>query len=144
MAIDVRAPTIAMPTTRTAQWPFVVGWLLCLVFYFVQYAMRSAPGVTIPELEAAFGLSALGVSSLVGLYYYTYAAFSIVAGASLDRYGAKWPIGTGVLTVAAGCVLFGLGSIATAEIGRLLQGAGSAFAFTGAVWLATRGFEARW
>jgi len=132
------------PAVKGVHWPFVVAWLFCLVFYFLQYAIRSAPGVTIPELEAAFGLTALGISSLVGLYYYTYAGFAIVAGASLDRYGAKSPIVVGVFTTAMGCVLFGLGSIGAAEGGRLLQGAGSAFAFTGAVYLAVHGFSDRW
>lgn len=123
---------------------FIAAWVLCLIFYFLQYALRSAPGVMIPQLTAAFGLTTLGISSLLGLYYYTYAAFAIVAGASLDRYGAKLPIFGGVLTVAAGSVLFGLGSIGAAEGGRLLQGAGSAFAFTGAVYLAVHGFSGRW
>ena len=50
----------------------------------------------------------------------------------------------GVLAVAAGSVLFGLGSIGAAESGRLLQGAGSAFAFTGTVYLATSAFADRW
>jgi len=127
--------------SRTA---FIVAWVLCLIFYFLQYALRSAPGVMIPELTAAFTLTTLGVSSLLGLYYYTYAAFAIVAGASLDRYGARLPIFIGVLTTAGGSVLFGLGSFGMAESGRLLQGAGSAFAFTGAVYLAVHGFSARW
>ena len=121
-----------------------MAWLFCLVFYFIQYALRSAPSVMIPELSGAFGLTALGLSSLVGLYYYTYALFAIVAGASLDRYGAKLPMVAGVFAVAVGSVLFGLGSITAAETGRLLQGAGSAFAFTGAVYLAARGFSSRW
>jgi MFS family permease len=123
---------------------FIAAWVLCLVFYFLQYALRSAPGVMMPELTAAFGLTTLGIGSLVGLYYYTYAGFAIVAGATLDRYGAKLPIFVGVLTTALGSVLFGLGSIGAAESGRLLQGAGSAFAFTGAVYLAVHGFSARW
>jgi len=123
---------------------FIVAWVLCLVFYFLQYALRSAPGVMMPELTAAFGLTTLGIGSLVGLYYYTYASFAIVAGATLDRYGAKLPIFVGVMTTALGSVLFGLGSIGAAESGRLLQGAGSAFAFTGAVYLAVHGFSARW
>src|SRR5580693_7642845 len=123
---------------------FIAAWVLCLVFYFLQYALRSAPGVMMPELTAAFGLTTLGIGSLVGLYYYTYARFAIVAGATLDRYGAKLPIFIGVLTTALGSVLFGLGSIGAAESGRLLQGAGSAFAFTGAVYLAVHGFSARW
>jgi len=123
---------------------FIVAWVLCLLFYFLQYALRSAPGVMIPELTTKFALTTLGVSSLLGVYYYTYAGFAIVAGASLDRYGARLPVFLGVMTVGAGSVLFGLGSFGLAEGGRLLQGAGSAFAFTGAVYLAVHGFSGRW
>jgi MFS family permease len=132
------------PAAAASHWPFVAAWLFVCIFYFIQYALRSAPGVMIPELSATFGLTALGVSSLLGLYFYTYAGFAIVAGASLDRYGAKLPIATGVFGVAIGSVMFGLGSMGAAEGGRLLQGAGSAFAFTGAVYLAARGFSDRW
>ena len=99
----------------------------------------------IPELTAAFGLTTLGISSLWGLYYYTYAGFAIVAGASLDRYGAKLPIAVGVhdRCCRQRAVRPRLRSD-MAETGRLLQGAGSAFAFTGAVYLAVHGFSARW
>ena len=38
---------------------FIAAWVLCLVFYFLQYALRSAPGVMMPELTAAFGLTTL-------------------------------------------------------------------------------------
>lgn len=122
---------------------FISAWLLCAVFYFLQYALRSAPGVMVPELTSAWNLSALGLSSLLGLYYYTYAGFSIVAGASLDRYGAKYSIPAGIACLAVGAALFGLGSVGAAQAGRLLQGAGSAFAFVGAVYLAAHGFPAR-
>ena len=134
----------ATKNERSFRSAIVVAWAFALIFYSLQYALRSAPGVMVPELSAAFGLTTLGISSLVGLYYYTYTGFAIVAGASLDRYGAKFPIAVGVLTTAVGSVLFGLGSVGAAETGRLLQGAGSAFAFTGAVYLAAHGFSARW
>jgi len=76
-------PTIAASASpkRTGQIGFVVAWGFCLLFYFGQYAIRSAPGVMVPELTKAFGLTTLGVSSLLGLYYYTYSGFAIVAGA---------------------------------------------------------------
>jgi MFS family permease len=45
---------------------------------------------------------------------------------------------------ALGSILFGLGSYESAAAGRLLQGAGAAFAFTGAVYLASHGFSAAW
>jgi MFS family permease len=123
---------------------FVIAWLFCALFYFVQYALRSAPGVMMPELTAAFGRNVVEVSALVGLYYYTYSVFSIISGAALDRLGAKYVIPFGILLVALGAALFGLGELQVAEIGRLLQGAGSASAFVGAVYLATHGFPPRY
>jgi MFS family permease len=50
----------------------------------------------------------------------------------------------GLLATAAGSVLFGMGFIGSVEGGPVLQGAGSAFAFTGAVYLAVHGFSAKW
>jgi hypothetical protein len=100
---------------------FVIAWLLCAVFYFMQYALRSAPGVMMPELTAAFALDVVSVSSLIGLYYYSYSIFSILVGAALDRLGGKTVIPVGIVLVAVGAALFGLGSVPTAQFGRLLQ-----------------------
>ena len=136
--------SIAASSASAARRVFIAAWVLTLVFYFLQYALRSAPGVMIHELRGAFGLAPLGITSLLGLYYYTYAGFAIVAGASLDRWGAKLPIGLGVCAVALGSILFGMGSVVGAEWGRLLQGTGSGFAFPGAVYLAAHAFSARW
>ena len=135
------APAIGAVSAPSRRAGFILAWAFCLLFYFGQYALRSAPGVMIPELTGTFALSTLGVSSLIGLYYYTYSTFSILAGASLDRFGAKYVIPAGILITAIGAVLFGLGSAPSAEAGRLLQGAGAAFAFTGAVYLASHGFR---
>jgi MFS family permease len=137
-------PLAAPVTSRSFHWAFAIAWFLCLLFYFAQYAVRSAPGVMIPELTAAFSLSALGVSSLLGVYYYTYSTFAIIAGASLDRWGAKYTIPIGVTLLAVGIAMFGLGIQWAANVGRLLQGAGAAFAFVGAVYLAAHAFPARY
>ncbi len=137
-------PSTAAPPARGDFHPqFIAAWLLCAVFYFVQYALRSAPGVMVPELSSAWGLDALGLSALLGMYYYTYAAFAIVAGAMLDRYGARWSIPAGIAGLAVGTLLFAWGNETEAYAGRLLQGAGSAFSFVGAVYLAAHGFPAR-
>lgn len=123
---------------------YIAAWLLCLVFYFLQYTLRSAPSVMIPELTAVLGLSTLGISSLLGLFYYTLSAFSLVAGAALDRFGPKYTIPAGAAIVAIGSLLFMLSSVSAAATGRLLQGGGSAFAFVGAVYLASQAFPARY
>ena len=62
--------------------------------------MRSAPAVMMPELTAAFGLSAVGVASLVGLFYYGYAPFSLVAGVRMDQLGPRKVVPLGAATVA--------------------------------------------
>jgi MFS family permease len=118
------------------------AWLLVAVYYFYQYALRSAPSVMMPQLTEAFGVNALGVSAIVGMFYYGYSPFSLVAGASMDRFGAKRVIPIGAAFVGIGSFLFGLGNATAANIGRFLQGAGGAFALIGAVYLVTKNFPA--
>jgi len=81
------------------------AWLLVAVYYFYQYALRSAPSVMIPELTGAFGVNALGVSAIVGMFYYGYSPFSLVAGTSIDRFGAKRVIPIGAAVVGIGALL---------------------------------------
>jgi MFS family permease len=123
---------------------FVVAWAFTVVFYFLEYVVRSCPSVMISELEASFHTTALGISAILGVYYYTYSSFILIAGAALDHLGAKRTIPGGVAVLGIGCLLFSASTALAGDIGRLLQGAGSAFAFTGAVYLAARGFPARY
>jgi MFS family permease len=123
---------------------FVIAWVFTVIFYFLEYAVRSSPAVMIPELENSFHTTALGLSAILGAYYYTYSTMSLVAGAALDRLGAKRTVPVGTAILAIGCLFFSGGSVMAGEVGRLLQGAGSAFAFTGAVYLAAHGFSARY
>ena len=95
-----------------------------------------------PQLTDAFGVNALGVSAIVGMFYYGYSPFSLVAGTSMDRFGAKRVIPIGAAVVGIGAILFGTGNVAAANIGRFLQGAGGAFALIGAAYLITKNFPA--
>ena len=120
----------------------LVPWLLVAVYYFYQYALRSAPSVMMPQLAQAFGVSALGVASIVGMFYYGYSPFSLVAGSAIDRFGPKKVIPIGAALVGVGAILFGTGNVAAANVGRFLQGAGGVFALVGAVYLVTKNFPA--
>jgi len=119
-----------------------VAWLLAAVYYFYQYILRSAPSVMMTPLSESFGLSALGIASLAGLFYYGYSPFSLVAGASIDRFGAKRVVPFGAIAVGVGALLFSTGDVTIGSAGRLLQGAGGVFALVGAVYLATKYFPA--
>jgi MFS family permease len=123
---------------------FAIAWAFTVVFYFLEYAVRSCPAVMIPELESSFHTTALGISAILGAYYYTYSTMSLVAGAALDHLGAKRTVPVGAAILGIGCLFFSVAAVSAGDVGRLLQGAGSAFAFTGAVYLAAHGFSARY
>jgi MFS family permease len=119
-----------------------IAWLIAAVYYFYQYVLRSAPAVMMPQMSDAFGLSATAVASLVGLFYYGYSPFSLVAGAAMDRLGPRKVIPLGAAAVGIGALLFSTGSSELASIGRVLQGAGGVFALVGAIYIATKNFPA--
>jgi MFS family permease len=120
----------------------VVVWILTAIFYFYQYAMRSAPAVMMPQLSAAFEVSALGVASIVGLFYYGYSPFSLVAGAALDGLGPRRLVPFAAAVVGIGALLFASGNVQVASIGRFMQGAGGVFALVGAIYIASKNFSA--
>ncbi len=136
--------TGAAPAANVDRKRYILAWLFCLIFYSLEYASRSSPSVMVPELGKAFSITAVGVTALLGTYYYTYSLTSLVAGAMLDWVGAKLAVPIGLLLFGVGCVLFTVPDITAGYSARLLQGAGSAFAFTGAVYLATHGLPAKW
>ena len=138
----MREVNVIATDESAAKRAFVTAWVCCLAFYFLEYAVRSAPAVMIPQLSTAFGVSALGVSGILGAYYYTYSTASLLAGVLLDRLGAKFVVPTGMAVLGIGCLVFAMPSPLAGDVGRLLQGAGSAFAFTGAVYLASHGLPA--
>jgi len=124
--------------TRTA----MVAWLITAVYYFYQYTLRSAPAVMMPQLSEAFGLTAAGVASLAGLFYFGYSPFSLVAGAAMDRLGPRRVVPVGAAAVGIGALLFASGNVYLANAGRFLQGAGGVFALVGAAYIAMTNFPA--
>src|SRR3974377_1907061 len=87
-----------------------VAWLLTGGFFCYSYVQWAAPAVMMPELSQAFGLSAIGIASLAGLFYYGYSPFSLVAGVALDRWGARTVVPLGAAAVAVGALLFATGN----------------------------------
>jgi MFS family permease len=120
----------------------IVAWLLALLYYFYQYALRSAPAVMIPQLSEGFGLNTLGIASMLGLFYYGYSPSSLITGVSLDRLGLKYVISSGAFAIGTGAILFATGNHTVAGIGRFLQGAGGAVSIVGAIYIVSKYFPA--
>jgi MFS family permease len=79
---------------------------------------------------------------MVGIFYYGYSPFSLVAGAAMDGLGPRKVVPIGAATVGVGAMLFATGNGQLASIGRFLQGAGGVFALVGATYIATTNFPA--
>ena len=127
-SIDIRAAAVA--------------WVVAAIFYFYQYVLRSAPSVMMPQLSEAFALSSTGVASILGLFYYGYSPFSLVAGTAMDRLGPRSVLPIAAAVVGIGALLFATGRSDLASVGRVLQGAGGVFALVGAIYIATKNFPA--
>lgn len=116
-------------------------WIICALgalYYCYEYFLRISPSVMIHDLMKAYDLTGAEVGSLSAFYYHAYVPMQIIVGLMMDRYGPRRLLALACLCCAAGTYLFaGSHSIAIAELGRFFVGFGSAFAFVGALKLAT-------
>ena len=118
-----------------------VFWGLAVFFYFYEYFLRVSPTVMVPELMCAFEIQAIAVGSLSSTYLYSYALLQLPIGMLMDRFGARKLLSFAALACGLGAILFGIARVLwLAEVGRLLMGAGSAFAFIGMVYICSHWF----
>jgi len=116
----------------------VVICFLVTIFYCYEYYLRVAPSIISAELIDSFNISNAGLGLLSACFYYAYTLLQIPVGLLIDKYGPRL-----VLTLA--CFLCVIGNyiftntdhIHTAQVGRLIIGFGSAFAFVGFLKICT-------
>ena len=118
-----------------------LAWIICglgALFYCYEYFLRIAPSVMSTELMQTYHLNATQFGNLTAFYYYAYTPMQIVVGVFMDRYGPRLLVTLACLACAVGTYLFACSDILmVAQAGRFLVGFGSAFAFVGALKLAT-------
>lgn len=116
-------------------------WLICglgALYYCYEYLLRISPSVMTQELMRMYHLTATEVGLFSAYYYHAYVPMQILVGLLMDRYGPRRLLTVACMFCAFGTYLFACGySLAIAEIGRFFVGFGSAFAFVGALKLAT-------
>jgi MFS family permease len=85
-----------------------------------------------------YDLNGAQVGSLSAFYYHAYMPMQIIVGLLMDRFGPRRLLTFACALCAIGTYLFaGTHQLWIAQLGRFLVGLGSAFAFVGALKLAT-------
>lgn len=119
----------------------LIPWLICglgALYYCYEYLLRISPSVMTHDLMRMYDLTATQVGVFSAYYYHAYVPMQIIVGLLMDRYGPRRLLTIACMFCAFGTFLFASGySLAVAEVGRFLVGFGSAFAFVGALKLAT-------
>jgi sugar phosphate permease len=117
------------------------AWVICglgAIYYCYEYFLRITPSVITPELMRTYNLTGAEVGNLSAFYYHAYMPMQILVGLLMDRFGPRRLLTLACLLCAIGTYMFaGTHSLTIAMIGRFLVGFGSAFAFVGALKLAT-------
>ncbi len=119
--------------------------VLGALFYCYEYFLRIAPSVMETDLMHFFNLNATLFGALSGFYYYAYTPMQLVVGVAVDRYTIRNVLVFAILCCALGSLLFASTThYQLAALGRFMQGFGSAFAFVGALKLATKWLPVWW
>jgi MFS family permease len=109
-------------------------WGVSAVFVLFQFFLQLSSGEIIDGLMNSFSLSAFGGGILASAYYYIYTILQTPAGVMIDRFGPRRLLTAGAIVCALGCFTFGASHyLLLAVMGRLMMGAGAAFAFVGSL-----------
>ncbi len=119
-------------------------WALGSSFFFAEYFARVVPSVMVHNLMVAFNVGAIALGGLAAVFYFPYLAMQIPVGSMMDRYGPRRLLALTALLCGLGAFGFALASTFwMALLSRAVMGFAAAFAFVGALKLATLWFEPR-
>lgn len=127
-------------SSRSKAW---VIWGLAAAFFFFEYVVRVSPSVMAEQLINDFDITALSLGMLSVYFYYAYVVMQVPVGAMLDKFGVRWLIALMALLCSVSCWMFAsTTTFQLAELSRLFIGISGAFAFVGALKLASTWFPA--
>ena len=119
----------------------LLAWMIVTIgagFYAYEFVIRLAPALATSTLMQSFNVSAGELGKILAFYYFIYSPLQLVVGLIMDRYGPHILLTVSCLLCAAGNFLFSITHMQIiAEFSRILMGGGAAFAYVGALKLAT-------
>ena len=117
---------------------------LLVISIGVNYIDRGTLAVASPFLISELHLTKTQLGILFSTFFWTYAAFQLVAGWLVDRYDVRFVLGAGFLIWSAATLLTGLASsFAAIFVLRLLLGMGESVAYPSYSRILARSFPER-
>ena len=111
---------------------------------FLAFAIRLAPAVALPDLQAAFGLTAAELGLLTSVYLWPFAFMQPGAGMLADRLGSRWSASGFLLIAGVGQLLLAVApSFPLALVGRALTGVGTSILYVAAAKIMAAWFRPR-
>ena len=119
-------------------------WTLGASFFFFEYIVRVSPGVLVNDLIQAFHINAYQLGLLSSAFSLSYISMQIPVGTLVDKYSVRWLVGFMALLCAGSTFLFAsTDTFHLAVLARFLIGITGAFAFVGALKIATMFFSSK-
>jgi MFS family permease len=107
-------------------------WLVGVSFVLFQFFLQLSSGVVLGAIMQELSFSAFKIGLLSSAFYYVYTGLQIPVGLLFDKSNARILLTFSVLFCSLGCLIFAKSyHFSSLIIGRLIIGAGSAFAFVG-------------
>lgn len=112
-------------------------WLLAAIFYALDYFQHTAPSVLIAPIAQTTHSTVYDVASIMSIYFPIYALSQLPAGYLLDHYSPRVVLALACFGVSIGLYCMSLTTIPLLIMGRVLIAMGSAFAYLGALKVAS-------
>ncbi|WP_310599804.1 MFS transporter [Desulfobulbus sp.] len=127
---------ISPPSSITAG--ALTAFIVASIFYLYQYVIRTVPGTFLPEIQSSLGIDLGTASGMVGALMYTYGAGCLLTGPILDKFGVRRALPFGALFIGTGSLMMASDYYEIVAAGRIVQGAGCAFAFVACAFIAAK------
>ena len=124
------------------QWYAWVFWGVVAIFTLYEFFIRVTPNAILDDLQEDLNANPGSIATAMSVYLWVYAPMQLLVGVLFDRYGTKYIVSTAAMICGIGCIIFSQADgLVAAGVGRGFIGVGSAFAFVGAVYVATVWFS---
>ncbi|MGL6028984.1 MAG: MFS transporter [Legionella sp.] len=121
-----------MTPTNTIPKSSIIIWLVGVSFLLFQFFLQLSSGIIVGAIMHEQNFSALTAGLLSSAFYYVYTSMQIPVGMLFDRYNTRSLMYLNAFLCSLGCFVFAFGhTLPILFLGRLIIGAGSAFAFVG-------------